>query len=317
MKSASRRNLAPRVIAKRRAPTVPKETRHKHLPEESGLPALDAPLGTYAIDQVVEEFQVSGVFQSERGIIQDKRVSVYVAGEMALVSAKGTLEREPKYRHSTHRFLEDLKLIDHLIQRNQRLDPHWISMSTWSSSEATKRIQQSLEALQPQIQAYLRSHRLIKQNRRNHDPLSSSFIMELFEGLWCKLRHGPHAQDFSKHHILSTEDRSRFARVLAAAWKDLGFPTTDHRGHSHEPLEDWFVDRLRKGKQFISFTHDDFELLAHGDRLPLLTWAVDDKVTSEPVRAKLKILLSELLHELHGDSRNLSPDDLAGNSGDT
>jgi hypothetical protein len=245
---------------------------------------------------------------------------VYIAGEMAICNAKGVLERTPKYRRDTHRFLKDLGLIDHLIRRNRLLDPFWIRMSTSGSSEATERIQQSLEALQPQIQAYLRSHRLIKENRRNHDPLSSSFIMELFEGLWCKLRHGPHAQNFSRHHILSTEDRSRFARALAAAWKDLGLPTTDHRGHSHEPLEAWFVDRLRKEKQFGSFTDDDFELLSHEDRVPLLAWAIADKVTSEPERAILKILHSELLqllHEWQADSRNLSPDDLAGNSVDT
>jgi hypothetical protein len=72
-----------------------------------------------------------------------------------------------------------------------------------------------------------------------------------------------------------------------------------------------------------SFTDDDFELLPHEDRLPLLAWAIADKVTNEPERARLKILRSELLHELQllhewqGDSRNLSPDDLAGNSVDT
>jgi hypothetical protein len=329
MMSASRRNLARRVIAKPRARTVPKKTRHKHLPEENGLLPLDAPLGTYAIDQVVEEFQVSGIFQSEPGIIQHARDSVYFAGGMAIINAKGVFERGPKYRHSTHRFLEDLKLIDHLIQRNRGLDPFWVLKSTLASSlieldvrisrirEATERIQQSLEALQPQIQAYLRSHRLKKENRRNHDPLSSSFIMELFVRLWCELRHGPNAQDFSRNYILSTEDRSRFARVLAAAWKDLGFSTTDHRGHSHEPLEYWFGDRLRKEKQFRSFNDDGFELLSDEDRMPLLAWAIADKLTSEPERARLKILLSELLHDLHGDSRNLSPDDLAGNSVDT
>jgi hypothetical protein len=54
--------------------------------------------------------------------------------------------------------------------------------------------------------------------------------------------------------------------------------------------------------------------------VPLLAWAIADKVTSEPERARLKILHSELLqllHEWQADSRNLSPDDLAGNSVDT
>jgi hypothetical protein len=108
MRSASRRNLARRVIAKPRTRTVPKETRHKHLPEEKRLcvPALDAPLGTYAIDQVVEEFRVSGIFRSEPGNIEDARKSVYIAGEMAICNAKGVLERTPNYQHHTHRFLK-------------------------------------------------------------------------------------------------------------------------------------------------------------------------------------------------------------------
>jgi hypothetical protein len=43
---------------------------------------------------------------------------------------------------------------------------------------------------------------------------------------------------------LPRNQRRFFARFLAAAWKDLGFPLMDHRGRSREPLEDWFSDRL-------------------------------------------------------------------------
>jgi hypothetical protein len=35
-------------------------------------------------------------------------------------------------------------------------------------------------------------------------------------------------------------------KVLAAAWRDLGLPVNDHRGHSREPLERWFYDRVRR-----------------------------------------------------------------------
>jgi hypothetical protein len=55
-------------------------------------------------------------------------------------------------------------------------------------------------------------------------------------------------------------DRRLFARFLAAAWRDAGFPLTDHRGNSREPLENWFADRVRKLFSDRNFPTREFEL---------------------------------------------------------
>jgi hypothetical protein len=58
---------------------------------------------------------------------------------------------------------------------------------------------------------------------------------------------------------MSKEHWRPFARFLAAAWRDLDFPTIDHRGNSREPLEEWFAGRIRKDKRFRNLTHVDYE----------------------------------------------------------
>jgi hypothetical protein len=55
-------------------------------------------------------------------------------------------------------------------------------------------------------------------------------------------------------------DRRLFARFLAAAWRDAGFPLTDHRGSSREPLENWFSDRVRKLFSDRDLLTGDFKL---------------------------------------------------------
>jgi hypothetical protein len=45
---------------------------------------------------------------------------------------------------------------------------------------------------------------------------------------------------------LPRADFPLFAHFLAAAWKDLGLPITDHRKRSRLPRTDWFAKRVRK-----------------------------------------------------------------------
>jgi hypothetical protein len=65
----------------------------------------------------------------------------------------------------------------------------------------------------------------------NRDPLTANFI-------WFFGRYIGIEPDFWVKIPL-------FARILAAAWRDLHLPLEDRRGRSREPLERWFSDRLR------------------------------------------------------------------------
>src|ERR1700730_348857 len=105
----------------------------------------------------------------------------------------------------------------------------------------TQQLMSHLDTVRTQIKEYLQTYRQARGRRRNHDPLSREFIMNMFY-TWQMFRYG----DDNTVGPLPPEDRRLFARFLAAAWRDAGFPLTDHRGSSREPLENWFADRVRK-----------------------------------------------------------------------
>jgi hypothetical protein len=91
----------------------------------------------------------------------------------------------------TSRFLDDLVLINHLIERNKSLDPFAISMaSSGGHANNIEQLQESLGAAQAEIQIFLQTYRLHTESRRNRDPLSSAFIMGLFNNCWCDLMDG-------------------------------------------------------------------------------------------------------------------------------
>jgi len=237
------------------------KTRREHVPKLDDLrvPNIDAPVGAWAVDRFGEEFLHDS---RDPRRIPNLRVTVCAEGYSAIQTAIGHLERWPNYRRMTGRFIADLKLISHLIERNKDLDPFAVLMaSSGRASDFTEQLQEGLETVHTKIKNYLQACKVKIESRRNRDPLSSAFIMGLFENCWCDLMHWPqsvpHSVIFEKQ--LPRSQRRPFARFLAAAWRDLDFPLTDHRGQSREPLEDWFADRLRKDKRFRNLLDDDFE----------------------------------------------------------
>ena len=65
----------------------------------------------------------------------------------------------------------------------------------------------------------------------NYDWLTSYFIDEFFE-LWCRYVR-----------VDLNNEAQVFNKLLAAAWRDVEFPTREQDGQS---LEDWLADRVRK-----------------------------------------------------------------------
>ena len=105
-----------------------------------------------------------------------------------------------------------------------------------------------------QIKEYLQTYRQARGRRRNHDPLSREFILNMFYA-WQVFRYG---DDKRRLDPLRPEERRLFARFLVAAWRDAAFPLTDHRGNSREPLENWFADQVPQTVFRPKFPHWPF-----------------------------------------------------------
>jgi hypothetical protein len=118
----------------------------------------------------------------------------------------------------------------------------------------TDRLRKKLDDLGTEIGNYLSIFEPDSSSGGNLDPLSHHFISNMFDGVWCRFRRrvpvpegvDDRAMPFWFATYLGKWDCRPFARLLAAAWRDVGFPPEDHRGHSREPLEDWLTDRVRK-----------------------------------------------------------------------
>jgi hypothetical protein len=166
--------------------------------------------------------------------------------------------------------LDDLSLIRHLIVRNGDLEVSELTASVRArrnadfktnfvaSEDRAQRLQQMLRGLSAEIADYLQSYELRHAHQRNLDPLAHNFIAGMFVRVWPDLRfkNRPTLRDklwFQKKHLHKKHYRP-FAQFLAAAWRDLEFPLEDHRGHSREPLESWFSDRVRKHPLVREFT---------------------------------------------------------------
>jgi hypothetical protein len=211
---------------------------------------------THRVDSLVEDFIAKGMlwsiendlnFPKEMGLLDQVRKAVLFAREITLVEAKNKLIREPKYIFMTKRFYKDLQQVLHLIKRNETLDEFGVWFFTerrllkgGEPHEAVRMMKARLKNTADEIENYLNSFQMRRvEVLRNRDPLSDQFIVELFE-VWGRFRR------YDNRSALRPEDRHPFIRFLAAPWRDGGFPMTNHRGISREPLESWFADRVRK-----------------------------------------------------------------------
>jgi len=93
-----------------------------------------------------------------------------------------------------------------------------------------ERLLSLLQLSENEIRHYLASYRVCSKGG-NKDRLTGQFIDEIFE-LWCRYVH-----------VDLYDEAGVFKKLLAAAWRDVQFPTQEHSG---QRLEDWLADRVRK-----------------------------------------------------------------------
>jgi hypothetical protein len=254
-------------------------SRSRHLPKRSPAALsldVNAATGTYRIDAIAQEFYQTGVFvncEPFELILKKLRRSVDLAGLESLGLAQAELVGAPVYDRLTKRFFEDLEAIRHLIERNKidsisiNASPRRFGRGTLEflaasvddllSGRRTERASGLLAKLadvKTEIEGYLSDYCPRVRRGGNKDPLSHQFILAMTEGVWR--RFGASVPDdvvaAQKNYPLSSTfyvsrcEYRPYARLLAAAWRDVGFPTVDQRNRSRGVLEDWFADRLRK-----------------------------------------------------------------------
>jgi hypothetical protein len=232
---------------------------------------------------VVREFGESGIFSSldapfcpkALGLTEQVRKVVSSTCELVIGIANFSLLYRPKYEPLIKRLFDDLELMVSLIDRNKnlkacdvvrltecipvfsRVNDVTVDCTDYNDpEEVTLQLMSHLDTFGTQIKEYLQTYRQAHGRRRNHDPLSREFILNMFY-TWQMFRNG---DDDPRLDPLRSNDRRLFARFLAAAWRDAGFPLTDRRGNSREPLENWFADRIRKLFSDRNFPTGDFEL---------------------------------------------------------
>ena len=138
-------------------------------------------------------------------------------------------------------FFDDLPLICMLIEKIEMLDltklrqliraryPNGLPQRQMrASSRSAKALQSSLRKAKAKIEDFVQSYEPGKPPKgNNRDIFVSSFIWNFGKKIGFD-------NDFSVNAAL-------LGKVLAAAWRDLGLPLNDHRGHSREPLERWVL----------------------------------------------------------------------------
>jgi hypothetical protein len=249
--------------ARRNSAQHTKNSRAHCLPTHSPALSLDvdAKSGTYRIDEIAEELYKQGVLLNREPfelLLKKFRHSVDIAGCLGLGSAQAELLRAPEHRRLTKRFFEDIKVISHLIERNKKADAFYISFHVRARRsgclDRTSRLLTMLREVRSEIESYLSDYRPDAGRGGNRDARSYDFISEMLD-VWRDFCNVPSEQAAAERAYGETlcdvpkmfrSEYRPFARLLAAAWRDLGFPLVDHRNESREPLEDWFADRVRK-----------------------------------------------------------------------
>jgi hypothetical protein len=202
--------------------------------------ASEAPVGEYFVDKVALELLLRGATLSTYGedeFVRLFREDVSAAAPLARQFTRVRLFWRPEKLHLTNRFFDDLRAIRSRIKRNEGLHKdellvsrNRISIRKLRSQDATD-LQTALRLAAKAIESYLESHRPDTKRGGNYDWLTRYFINEFFE-LWCR------------YVQVELYDEARvFNKLLAAAWRDVEFPTREQDG---QRLEDWLADRVRK-----------------------------------------------------------------------
>jgi hypothetical protein len=238
-----------------------REKRLKMLEAKPHRLAGEAPVGEYLVDAVALELFFRGASASTRGegkFVRLVREDVSLAAKFAAMSAKIHLRWRPKKLHLTKRFFEDLRHIQKRIRRNKGLSPLDLQTSLNQISIPNVRaeaLQSTLGLADIAIRDYLERYRTSSSEPGNYDWLTRRFIDELFE-LWC-----------GYVRVELSNEAKVFNKLLAAAWRDVRFPTREQDG---QRLEDWLADRVRKhfSDEICSSRRDrqEFTLLLDNER---------------------------------------------------
>jgi hypothetical protein len=198
--------------------------------------AIDAPYGEHRVDFIAMELLLRCVGLSTYGedeFVRLVREGVSAAASLAMMFTRRRLRRRPEKLL----LFEDLQHIQSRIRRSQGLDPGEIrrflkpiSIRKVRDQDVIEPLWSSMRKLDGAIRDFLETYRPHNQGG-NYDWLTRNFIDECFE-LWCRyvqveLNNG--AQVFNK--------------FVAAAWRDVNFPTSEQDGRC---LEEWLADRVRK-----------------------------------------------------------------------
>ncbi len=198
----------------------------------------DAPIGTYHIDGLADELLAFGFTPSDRAkFIVTIRNEIYLAARFAVLEYQNHKVGMPLRFRRIKRFFKDTVLIEKLIRRNEGLDTLDFMVATTRvgrRSRTGKEREDLLVALSTAaeaIQEFQDNHRPMGRPG-NRDPLAQQFIDEVLY-VWCE-------------HLSiggSPDEDKLFVRYLSAAWRDVQFPTKEHKG---QRLQDWLADRVRK-----------------------------------------------------------------------
>jgi hypothetical protein len=182
----------------------------------------DAPIGTYHIDCLLDELIAFGFKPNDRAkLIAAIRLEIYLAAKIAIIQYRNDKYRSPLGFQKTKRFFRDTTQIEKLIRRNQGLDILDIILATTGRGGIRAQSEELFAALNTAAEAIKKFQDNNRPRGRpgNRDPLTQQFIDDVFE-YWCK-----HLSSGGK----PDEDRL-FVRFLSAAWRDVQFPTKDHKG---------------------------------------------------------------------------------------
>jgi hypothetical protein len=214
------------------------EQRLKMLEAKPHWLANDAPYGKYLVDTVAMELFLRGAALSTYGedeFVRLVREGVSAAASLAMMFTRLRLRWRPETSLLTRRLFGDVQYIQSRIRRNEGLDPGDIRIKPISSREvrdqdAVEALLSSMRDLDGAIRGFLKTYRPHSQGG-NYDWLTRNFIDECFE-LWRRYVQVE----------LNNEARV-FNKFVAAAWRDVGFPTEEQDGRC---LEEWLADRVRK-----------------------------------------------------------------------
>lgn len=209
---------------------------------ESRYLSSDAPVGQYLVDDVARELFLSagGATGNTTEFIKLVRSKTWYAAKYAEMAVRNQFVHEPRRRSLTKRFLGDLQVIRSRLERNKDLQRSDLSTSfrrprppvrPEAAEDEIVYLLATLRNTSASIGNYLDRHELARGGG-HYDNHTRAFIQEVFE-FWCEyFMAGPPANE------------SRwFVCLLAAGWRDLGFPEDAENG---QRLEDWLADRVRK-----------------------------------------------------------------------